>query len=552
MNKTVTINISGIIFHIEENAYEILQKYLGTIRGYFNDTEGRDEIMADIEARIAELLGEKTSPLKQVVLMQDVEEVMQVMGRPEDFAGENAEQKKNDEPEAEKKNDPSKENSQDGKQRRRRVFRDPDNKMLGGVCSGIASYFDMDPLWLRLAFVAIVLLGGAGILFYIILWIVIPKATTTAEKLEMRGEEVNINNIKRSFDEEMDHMKKKMKDFEKEAKEFGGSFKKDGKRRDGLERFSDFIISIFGTAFKIVGKIFAFFLIIVCAVLIIALLASLFGIGIIDNISINHLSDLVFSSSGQSDIALVGILLAAGIPLLMLIYTAIRSLIGIRTKNRAVSISSTSLWVLGIMLLVYVGCSVGSDFSERAHVSSETTLQHTKCDTLFLQSVNNYSDATDVFDMENSDRWTIASEKNGQMMLCYPEMKILKSEDDSFHLLVTTYARGFDHGIAQVRAKKIKYEVTQKDSLLLFPRAFGIDHTDKWRDQEVRIVLYVPENKMIYLASNMKNILYNVDNLSDTWDHDMVDRRWVMQRNGLSCVDCDGLKEPKRNKKKHE
>lgn len=543
MNKTVTINISGIIFHIEEDAYDKLSKYLSTIRGYFKATEGRDEIMADIESRIAEMLKEKTSTLKQVVLMADVDAVIEVMGKPEQFA-------ENGEGQSETKEEQRHEEHATGRKRARRVFRDPDSKIVGGVCSGIAAYFDMDPLWLRLAWVGVTLLGGAGILIYIIMWIVIPKATTTAEKLEMRGEEVNINNIKRNFEDELEGMKKKVKDFESEAKEFGRSFKRGGERRDAAERFGDFLKEVFGGAFRIIGRIFAVFLIVIAAVLMIGLLGSLFGFGMVNNISLNHLSDLVFSGSGQSDLAVVGLMLAAGVPLIMLIYGGVRTLFQIKIKNRILNYTSTSLWLVGVFILLYVGYSVSSEFSEQGRSTNNVQLVQPKCDTLFLRVAKN-----DKYDMEEGSSWhhggdwDIVTEDGDQVMLGFPEMKIVQSEDSAFHLDVVSYARGFDSREAQARAKKIKYNVVQKDSLLEFPLAYEIDKRDKWRGQDIKMTLYVPKNKMIFLSRNMRRIIYNVDNVTDTWDGDMVNRRWVMTDDGLACVDCNGLDLP--SKKHH-
>src|SRR3990172_3338686 len=132
MNKTVNINLSGIVFHIEEDAYGKLHSYLATIKGYFSESEGRDEIMSDIENRIAEMLSERISDKKQVVLMTDIEHVIGIMGKPEDFAGEQTQGERS----------PAEPITYRASGKHRRVFRDPDNKILGGVCSGIANYFN--------------------------------------------------------------------------------------------------------------------------------------------------------------------------------------------------------------------------------------------------------------------------------------------------------------------------------------------------------------------------------------------------------------------------
>jgi phage shock protein PspC (stress-responsive transcriptional regulator) len=185
------MNLSGIIFHIEEDAYEMLNKYLSTIKGYFKDSEGRDEIMSDIEARIAEMLQEKVNNTKQAVLKMDVENVIALMGKPEEFAGENAETPKNESSQDEERTS--------GGKKSRRVFRDPDDKILGGVCSGIASYFGFDPIWLRGAFAVSFFVFGSGLILYIILCIIIPKAKTAKiirNILEIFCNNNNNNNIK--------------------------------------------------------------------------------------------------------------------------------------------------------------------------------------------------------------------------------------------------------------------------------------------------------------------------------------------------------------------
>ena len=146
MNKTVTINISGIIFHIEEDAFDKLSKYLSTIKGYFSKADGGSEIMSDIEARIAEMLQSKTSPVKQVVLMSDVDFVMDSMGKPEEFAGEASENTT-----ASNENTDSYASTDNGEPIKKRLHRDGDSKVLGGVCSGIGHYFGIDPVWIRIA-----------------------------------------------------------------------------------------------------------------------------------------------------------------------------------------------------------------------------------------------------------------------------------------------------------------------------------------------------------------------------------------------------------------
>ncbi|HSY77645.1 MAG TPA: PspC domain-containing protein, partial [Bacteroidia bacterium] len=188
MKNTINISLGGIVFHIEEDAHQKLSAYLIAISNSMQGSEGQAEIMADIEARIAELLQPKVSDDKQVIAITDIEEVIGIMGKPEEFAtGTGNSETKKEEP----INTNERGRYQYGQ---RRIFRDPDDKVLGGVCSGLAYHFGIDPIWMRLGFGLSFFLWGFSLIIYILLLIIIPKARTAAEKLEMRGQPVDINN----------------------------------------------------------------------------------------------------------------------------------------------------------------------------------------------------------------------------------------------------------------------------------------------------------------------------------------------------------------------
>jgi phage shock protein PspC (stress-responsive transcriptional regulator) len=195
MKKTITVNLNGIVFNIDDDAYLYLENYLKKIETHFSGQEGAAEIMNDIEGRIAELLNERTGYQRRVVTLSDIESVVRTMGNPGDFS-DTAETDFKDE------------RKSYYTYRRRRVYRDPDNRVLGGVCGGLGAYLSMDPLILRILFIVIFFGFGAGLLIYIILWIIIPEAKTTAQKLEMRGDPVNISNIGNFIRDEFDHVKK--------------------------------------------------------------------------------------------------------------------------------------------------------------------------------------------------------------------------------------------------------------------------------------------------------------------------------------------------------
>ena len=193
MKKTFTINISGKLFHIEEDAFDQLHDYLQRLNQYFGTQPGGYEILQDIEARIAELFEEKITEKQEAVTSEWVDEVMVRMGKPEDFI------------DSEPAKDPENVTLEmKGERIRKRLYRDTENRVLGGVCSGLSIYFNTDPVFIRILFVVLVFLGiGISIFVYLILWIVVPKATTTAHRLEMRGEEPTIRNIQRTIQEEV-------------------------------------------------------------------------------------------------------------------------------------------------------------------------------------------------------------------------------------------------------------------------------------------------------------------------------------------------------------
>lgn len=195
MKITVSINIGGIAFHIDEDAYSELKIYLRSLERQFARENSAAEIMADIETRIGELLKARISDFKQVVTIEDVKEVINTLGTPEDINGETT-------------GEPFEKISS---ARYHRMYRDPDDRIIAGVCSGMGAYWHLDPWLVRVILIVLTLPGGLGILIYVVLWIVLPEAKTTAQKIEMKGDPVNIHNIKNSVKDEFENVKKNMK-----------------------------------------------------------------------------------------------------------------------------------------------------------------------------------------------------------------------------------------------------------------------------------------------------------------------------------------------------
>ncbi len=202
MNKIMNINIGGVVFHVDEAAYEKLKQYLDQLNKHFNRSSGGDEIYNDIETRIVELFQQRLTKEKEVISMEDVDEVINIMGKPSDFE-EDQENEVND--------------STVRQLGRKRLFRDVENRMLGGVCAGLGAYFRLDTVWFRIGFI-VATLSGLSILAYLILWVIIPPARTISEKLEMQGDPVTVSNIEKSIREEMNEIRDKLDDLASQAK----------------------------------------------------------------------------------------------------------------------------------------------------------------------------------------------------------------------------------------------------------------------------------------------------------------------------------------------
>ena len=156
MNKTININLGGYFFHIDESAYQKLRTYLDAVaRSLSEDPQGKNEIIADIEARISELLSEKIADSRQVVNEQDISDIIRIMGEPEDYTD-------SEEPFADNHSQYTRTST-----RSKKLFRDGDDKLLGGVAAGIAHYFGIDVIWTRLAFI-LFFISGFSIVCYIV------------------------------------------------------------------------------------------------------------------------------------------------------------------------------------------------------------------------------------------------------------------------------------------------------------------------------------------------------------------------------------------------
>jgi len=523
MNKTLTINLSGIVFHIDENAYEMFSVYIESLRRHFASSEGKDEIMQDIESRIAEMFQQRVGESKQVITLHDVEEVTAAMGKPEQF-GDEEETRKEEIPHPGIK---------------RRLFRNEEDEVVGGVCSGIGSYFGIDPVWIRLAFVIALIFFGTGILLYIILWIVIPEAKTTADKLMMRGEQVTISNIEKNVREEFDEVKKKFQSASTEVKE--KLRVKDYSGFTGfLRRFFDGFGEVLGFIFNGILKIIGFLFIVTGLAVFIACLLALLAVAGVSFIKFPAIAASFFTTSALSFWALLSVLLIIGIPFLLLFYKGLRLLFGIKQKAKMIVVPAVSLMIAGWILAFTAGIFIAKKYSERANVREELKLLQPAGDTLFVSMKfnNTYLDDEDLGPCED---WYILSDTSTTIMGPV-KVDIKRSAGDKYELTKVVFSRGASRRKAMENGGGVALAYAQRENKLVLDNYFQLTENTVFGFQEAKFVIGLPVGKMIRINKDMGHALHRVENITDTYDYDMAGHTWKMTENGLLCLDCSGNK----------
>jgi len=520
MKKTFNINISGIIFHIDEDAYEKLSLYLKRLKQHFDKTDSGKDIIGDIENRIAELLQEKLSDKKQVIILADIDEVITLMGEPYEFSEE----------------EETSSNSQQSYQKTygKRLFRDTDTRIIGGVCSGIAAYFNIDPLWVRLGFV-LAAFSGFGFLIYLILWIAIPEAHTTAERLEMKGEEVNISNIEKSIREEFNHLKNKINDLTDQAKKTYK--KKSGDHKNFFENILNAFVLVFKAFLKVIIILLGIVLVIVGFSLIVTFISTFFGWG--GFIFFGHNDFLAFDFPFFFDLLLPGnnpglfkasIMLVLGIPLLMLLYGGIRMIFGIK-RTKFIGVTAFNIWLVGLIILIYFGFTTVKSYKSDAEVKKEIEITQPVSDIVYL-SIYDDEYFNDIYDYDNYfeiDEWNILIDEDGDFYFL-PTLEIKKSNTENFELIQYTYSRGSSRMEAKDRAENTVYEIDQTDSSFVFDPYFEIDDDLKWRGQELNVVLKIPVGRKIHFLGDFYNL---VDRYYYDFHYGKSGKTFIMTEKGL-------------------
>lgn len=524
MKKTLTVNISGSVFHIDEDAYNVLNDYLQSIKMHFSRTDGREEIISDFEARIAEMLHEFVSNGKQVITIEEIGKVIDVIGQPSEFEGDQID-------------DDNKGFDKNGKASKR-LYRDPDNTIIAGVCSGLGSYFHSDPVWFRLIFVLAIIFGfGTGFIIYLILWIILPEAHTTAEKLEMKGEKVNISNIEKSIREEIDNLKDKFKDFTKDAKQTYK--KKSNLGKSGIDNAAGVATQMIEVFVKLILVFVGIILFTIGLSLIIAFVVALFGFGnhvyFFDSdlvyVSYQAFTDFILGGSGRSAVFTLGLILLAGIPIFLIIFGGIKLIFGLK-NTKYIGITAINLWVVGLIISVVYGFIIFRSFSHiGVHEDSvKVNLPENKALVVDLKNDKNLERIMryeDYFEVDEFNMIITSNEKD--LFYGLPELKIEKSDDNNLELEIYYRSRGKNNSDASDRASNIIYKYKSTDSTIILNPYFKLTEGDVWREQQVEMVLKVPEGQHIQLSDDMYKILKDRRHSG----YKLSGETWLMTDSGL-------------------
>ncbi|MDA3866439.1 MAG: PspC domain-containing protein [Salinivirgaceae bacterium] len=505
MKETTTINISGIIFHIDNDAFELLKSYFLKLKRKFGDTAEGKEIINDIELRIAELLQEKLNDKKEVINEIDIHQVITTMGDPEDLDAESS---------GEEAEEPIYNSS-----KQRRLYRDGDNMMLGGVCAGMGHYFGMDPVLIRVLTVIFTLFYGVGFLIYIVMWAFIPKAITTTQKLEMKGEPVTAENIKRTIKENYEDVKN------------SGTFRK---AQEGFDKGSTalgsfvrfilrFIVIVIGAS-MVLGTVVG-----IVAIINLFLFAAppvLFGSGL--HGAFFPFLNMFFQNELTMIIFVIAIVLLSIIPILLILFLGVKMVFQFKTNNKAIGLSALGIWLIALALVTAISISTGMRYSESITHENVHEIANPAGKTMYLQlESNNYS-------LDELSHSSFKINKDEKLLYRRPELDIERSMTGRFELEVRKKIRGQNREKAYFAAEIISYNFTQTDSVLVFDEYYTTDWKHIGKVDDYDLTLYVPENYSIVFDKELYKIVDDIDKAEHISNENMMGKKWIMTHSGLS------------------
>ena len=518
MNKTVNINLGGMFFHIDEDAYQKLTRYFEAIKRSLSSANGQDEIIKDIELRIAELITEKHSNNKHVINLKVLDEIIAVMGQPEDYRIDLDE----DEPQ---KNDFTATNKVSKK-----LYRDKDKGSIAGVCTGLGHYFGIEAVWIKIAFLLLAT-TSFGFIAYIILWIVMPVAVTTSEKLEMTGEPITISNIEKKVRQEYETVSEKLKN---------ANYDKMGNQvKTGFGKFASEIGDVSLSIFKIFAKILGIIIIMSSLAILIILFIGVFTIGSTAFIEFPWQDFVNAGNFSDYPIWAFGLLmvLAVGIPFFFLLLLGFKLLSpSVKSIGNIAKYTLIALWSIAIGLLISLGIKQASEFAEEGRIVQKQSINIKPTDTLLIKFKHNNYFAKDVYEYNNF-KITEDSTDNKVIYSNQVRLKVLKTDEKLPYLQIEKQARGKSLSEARKNADKIKYGFKIVANQLILDNYLITNFKNKYRHQEVQLILYIPEGTFFKPDNSVKEYdesddsIFNLHFSSDEYIYKMSSSQ-------VKCLNC--------------
>lgn len=519
MNKTVNINLGGMFFHIDEDAYQKLTRYFDAIKRSLSKSSGQEEIIKDIEMRVSELLTEKQKTEKHVVTLREVDEVITVMGQPEDYIIE------------EDSTNSSNYNNYTAPSSTRKLYRDKDNGMVGGVLAGLGHYFGIDKVWLRIFLLILVLAWGTGVLAYIILWIVMPEAITTSEKLEMTGEPVTISNIEKKVREEFENVSGKFKnaDYDK----YGNQIKTGAEKLGNS--FSDFIM----TLFKVFAKFLGVILIMGGLTVLVLLFIGVFTLGTSVSMDFPWQSFVEAGNFTDYPVWSFGLLmfLAVGIPFFFMTLLGFKLLApNMKSVGNIVKYTLLALWLIALSIAISIGIKQATAYAVNGRTVLKETISFQPTDTLLVKFTHNDYFAKDVDD-RHEFMITKDSLNNDIIYSNDVSIRIEKSDEKYAYIQIEKEAKGKSLSEAKKRSEAIKYSYKVAGNQLIFDNYLITDVKNKFRDQEIEITLFLPVGTLLKVDDSVAHY-DRTDGDFFLWHPESEKDVFRVEEDKIKCTNC--------------
>lgn len=527
MEKTIIINIGNTIIHIEESAYELLKAYLIEVKQHFANHADDLEIVTDIENRIAELLTEQLEEQKkQVVDSSDVNSVIGQMGRVQDF----------DSVEEQEEAEPIANTAHQHQYAEKKLYRDMDERVIAGVCAGIAHYVNTEAKWIRLAMLLIIFLGGAGLLVYAILWVIMPKAKSRIEKMEMKGEPANLQGFQKNLDEELQAVKERLSEVNKHAQPLFARF--------GIfvGEFFEWLGRFIGGTGKIIFKVIAGVIIIFGILFLLSLIVGFAAFQGFWDESVYEFFPFSIINDSSRGVILFSAFVVCFIPILALVLFSIRVAFNKQAINKTLSFALLIIWLVGVASTGYHAAKISSEFKQHAELTQTTDLKSYKTYVIDIDRSKYFSKEDSVtYHIDANQRRQIVTEDFENGPFVSPNnirINIEKSENGISRLTQKYESQGKTFPSALQNAQNIDYKYLLQDSAIVFSPRFQLRKGTIWRNQEVWLNLEVPVGTRLIL----KEDAYRYVNNYGTWNCGEIENDkndysvWVMTEDGLKCM----------------